>query len=91
MSVHEKFNDVNLSVSEIGALATILEEWFDGQDWRNMNSQLVERASLAIGVLARAATVAMSKMNVLENALAEAEFSEPGEWEFSEDTPGTQP
>ena len=90
MSVQEKFNDMNLSVSEVGALAAILETWFDDQDWGGAEAQVVEQAALVIGMLARTARFAMSKASFLETALADAQFSNPGEWDFPED-PGTRP
>jgi hypothetical protein len=86
--LNAQFNELHLAVSEVDVLATIVAEWFDDQDWHGADPVTVERAALLLGMLARAATVAGSKVDVLEASIADAQPATAGElWDFPEDTP----
>ena len=90
MSVQDRFNDMHLSLSEVGALAAMLEAWFDDQDWGGVDEARIEQAALTIRMLARTARFAVAKASFLETALADAQFSEPGEWDLPAE-PKTRP
>ena len=86
MSLSDQFNDLHLAVSEVDVLATIVAEWFDGQDWTGADPVIVEHVGLILGVLARAATMAGSKLDDFEAVLTDAQSVPPGQWDFPEET-----
>lgn len=66
-------------VGEIEALSTLLLHAFDHADWRGANQLLVERTAYVIGIIARNAATAASRLDGLHVAVADTQPVPVGE------------
>ena len=70
------------TISEIDALSALILDAFDDADWRGASRVLVERTVYIIGIIARTAADASSRLDSLQAAVADAQPATAGErWE----------
>lgn len=76
-----------MAVGEVDAIAAVTVKWFDDEDWSGADPVLVERAGFMLGVIARSAAFAASKIDGFHVAVADAQPAPAGEsWDYSEGT-----
>jgi len=59
---------LRLAVGEVDAIAAVTLRWFDDEDWSGADPALVERAGFMLGVIARSAAFAASKIDVTRSS-----------------------
>ena len=82
-----KCSELNLAISELDVLATVVANWFQEQELLDVDPLIVARLNLMLCVIARVATVAASKMVSYETSLADEQPASTAGWDFPEDTP----
>lgn len=89
-------NRLRLAVGETDAVAAVTLKWFDGEDWSGADPALVEHAGFMLGVLARLAADAASKLDSVHVAVADVQPVPAGqEWDYegkgTASAPGGEP
>jgi hypothetical protein len=76
-------DELRLVVGEVEALAVVTVAWFDDEHWSGADPVLVERAGYLLGVIARSAATAASKIDSFHVAVADAQPATVGErWDY---------
>jgi hypothetical protein len=80
-------DELRIAVGEVDALASVALSWFDDGDWNGADPALVERAGHLLGVIARSAATAASKVDRFHVAVADAKPTPTGErWDYNDGT-----
>ena len=78
---------LHVAVAEVEALAALAVHAFDDADWHGGDQQLVERMASVLGVIARFAASAITALNRLHSAIADAQPATAGErWDYNDGT-----
>ncbi len=82
-----ELDQLRLAIGEVDAITAVTVTWFDGEDWSGADPALVERAGFMLGVIARSAAFAASKIDGFHVAVADAQPASAGDsWDHSEGT-----
>ena len=77
---------LHVAVAEVEALAALAVHAFDDADWHG-GDELVERMASVLGVIARSAASAITALNRLHSAIADAQPATAGErWDYNDGT-----
>jgi hypothetical protein len=71
--VAEQLDHLRLAVGEVDAIAAVTLKWFDDEDWSGADQLLVERAGFMLGVIAKSAAFAASKIDGFHVAVADTQ------------------
>lgn len=78
-------DELRIAVGETEALAALAVESFDRADWEGADQLLVERTAYVLGVIARSAATAASRVDHFRTVVADAQPAPPSErWDYSE-------
>jgi hypothetical protein len=87
MDVASQLDEMRLAVGEVDAIAAVTLKWFDDEDWSGADSILVERTGFMLGVIARSAAFAASKIDAVHVAVADTQPVLAGQqWDYSDGT-----
>lgn len=90
--VAAQLEEMRLAVGEVDAIAAVTLKWFDDEDWSGADSILVERTGFMLGVIARSAAFAASKIDGVHVAVADARPVPAGHlWDDSDGTASAEP
>ena len=85
--VAAQLDEMRLAIGEVDAIAAVTLKWFDDEDWSGADSILVERTGFMLGVIARSAAFAASKIDGVHVAVADTQPVPAGqEWDYSDGT-----
>lgn len=79
---------LRLAVGEVDALAAVALQWFDDSDWSGAEPLLVERAGFMLGVIARSAAHAATKIDGFHVAIADTQPAPAERWTDEGTAPG---
>ena len=80
---------LHVAVAEVEALAALAMHAFDDADWHGGDRPFVERMASVLGVIARSAAFAITSLNRLHSAIADAQPATAGErWDYNDGTAG---
>ena len=79
MDIAVPLSALHVAVSEVEALAALAVHAFDDADRRGGDQQQVERMASVLGVIARSAASAITALNRLHSAIADAQRATAGE------------
>lgn len=80
-------DQLRVATGETDALAAIAVVWFDDADWSGADPVLVDRAGYLLGVIARSAANAATKVDSVHAAVADAQPVRSGEaFDYSDGT-----
>jgi len=68
-----ELEQLRLAIGEVDAIAAVTLKWFDDEDWSGADPAPVERAGFMLGVIARSAAFAASKIESFHVAVADAQ------------------
>jgi len=90
--VAARIDELRLAVGEVDTLAAVTLKWFDGEDWSSADPVLFEHAGFMLGVIAKSAAFAASKIDGFHVAIADTQpVPTSQEWNYSDGTaPGKQ-
>jgi hypothetical protein len=92
MDVASQLDEMRLAVGEVDAIAAVTLKWFDDEDWSGADAILVERTGFMLGVIARSAAFAASKIDGVHAAVADTQPVPAGhEWDYSDGTASAEP
>jgi hypothetical protein len=85
--VATQLEELRDNIGEIDALAALALDAFDYADWGGADPQLVERVAYVIGIIARTAATAGSKLDAFHAAVADTQPVPAGQvWDYEKGT-----